>query len=151
MESRTPAWLETLKKVRGIEWIVLLIVLGVALALIAPSLTPQSSPETQRSPPLSVSIGSDEELRLGRVLSSVEGAGEVEVFLTYAEDSGKSSTAKPSQSVKGVIVVAEGAGDVALRIRLTDAVRAALDIPVSRIEVLPMKASPTQAQQMRGE
>lgn len=45
--------------------------------------------------------------------------------------------------VRGVIVVAEGAADVNVRMDLQRAVRAVLDIPLSRIEVFERSAQPT--------
>lgn len=44
--------------------------------------------------------------------------------------------------VRGVIVVAEGAADVSVRMDLQRAVRAVLDIPLSRIEVFERSAQP---------
>lgn len=46
--------------------------------------------------------------------------------------------------VRGVIVVAEGAADIEVRIDLQRAVRAVLDIPLSRIEVFERSAQPNQ-------
>ncbi len=47
--------------------------------------------------------------------------------------------------VRGVIVVAEGAGDIAVRMQLQNAVQTALDIPASKVDVLPMAPQPTPA------
>ena len=46
--------------------------------------------------------------------------------------------------VRGVIVVAEGAADIEVRLDLQRAVRAVLDIPLSRIEVFERSAQPNQ-------
>jgi stage III sporulation protein AG len=46
--------------------------------------------------------------------------------------------------VRGVIVVAEGAADVSVRMDLQRAVRAVLDIPLSQIEVFERSAQPTK-------
>ena len=46
--------------------------------------------------------------------------------------------------VRGVIVVAEGAADVTVKLDLQRAVRAVLDIPLSKIEVFERSAQPNQ-------
>lgn len=43
--------------------------------------------------------------------------------------------------VQGVVVVAEGAGDVKVRMQLQSAVKTALDIPLDHIEVFPMQTT----------
>lgn len=65
-----------------------------------------------------------EEDRISRVLSSIAGAGQVDVAVYY-EDS------LPC----GAVVVAEGAGDAAVQIRLVSAVRTLLGIEQERIAV----------------
>ncbi len=65
-----------------------------------------------------------EEARIGRVLSAMDGAGRVEVAV-YCEDS------VPC----GAVVVAQGAGDVGVRIRLTDAVSTLLGLDATRVAV----------------
>lgn len=67
---------------------------------------------------------SSEESRISRVLSAIEGAGTVEVAVYY-EDS------LPC----GAVVVAEGAGDVAVQLRLTSAVTTLLGIGQDRVAI----------------
>jgi len=123
------------------------------------------------------------EQRLKQVLSSIRGAGRVEVMITYETskelvpamsvdtninhseniaDSGRSSSSqqetqstKPATisgnggsepivlmerqpTIRGVIVVAEGAADVAVRLNLQHAVQTVLDVPASNIEVFEL-------------
>lgn len=67
---------------------------------------------------------STEESRISRVLSTIDGAGTVEVAVYYEE------------SVPcGAVVVAEGAGDVAVQLRLISAVTTLLGIDQSRVAV----------------
>jgi stage III sporulation protein AG len=128
---------------------------------------------------------SEEELgqRLEEILTQVEGAGRVQVLVTYeagpeivpavktdtqsnssdggGSQSSSNSTQKGSEPVvvqgkngtepmvlmtkepviQGVLVVAEGASELDVRLRLAQAVQVALQIAPSRIEVLPMNIS----------
>lgn len=127
----------------------------------------------------------DLEGRLKRVLSSIRGAGRVEVLITYesgtelvtamsknvnsnrseTSDGDKTSTntqttevsepatvngaggnepiilVEKQPVVRGVIVVAEGAADIRVKLDLQRAVTAVLDIPLSRIEVFELSAA----------
>lgn len=67
-----------------------------------------------------------EEARLARVLSSMEGAGRVEVAVFHQEES-----ALPS----GAVVVAQGADDVGVRLRLTRAVCTLLGLESTQVDV----------------
>lgn len=68
--------------------------------------------------------GSSEESRISRVLSAIQGAGTVEVAVYY-EDT------VPC----GAVVVAEGAGDVAVQLRLLSAVTTLLGINQDRVAI----------------
>lgn len=72
------------------------------------------------------------EKRLERVLSEINGAGDVRVMITYetVEDG--------SERVAGVIVVAEGAANMSVKMDLIYAVRAVLGIEQNRIEIFEM-------------
>jgi stage III sporulation protein AG len=120
------------------------------------------------------------ETRLERILSQVEGTGQVKVLVTYetgpeivpavktdtqsntSENSGQDSRTtsitensepvvvqgkngtepmvltQKEPVVLGVLVVAEGASSLSVRLRLMQAVQVALQIAPDRIEVLPM-------------
>ncbi len=68
------------------------------------------------------------EARLERVLSAVEGAGEVRAMV--AEEGG---------AVAGVVIVAAGAEDVGVRLSLMQAARALLGVELDQIEVIQMR------------
>lgn len=72
------------------------------------------------------SAGDAGESRISRVLSGIDGAGQVEVAVYYEET-------VPC----GAVVVAEGAGNVAVQLRLTSAVSALLGLAPERIAVYP--------------
>lgn len=75
----------------------------------------------------------EEEQRMSDILSEVKGVGDVKVMLTYGEDE------RGESSVKGVVVVAQGAGDIITKNKIITAAQSAFDIPVSRITVLESK------------
>ena len=70
----------------------------------------------------------DEEARIARVLSEIAGAGSVSVTI-YTEDS------HPC----GAVVVASGAEDIAVRLRLQEAVTTLLGLDSCRVAVYPRK------------
>ena len=65
-----------------------------------------------------------DEARLSRVLSAMAGAGTVDVAIYYDD-------AVPC----GAVIVADGAGDAAVRIRLTGAVTTLLGLDQSRVAI----------------
>lgn len=64
------------------------------------------------------------EARISQVLSGIEGAGSVDVVLCYT-----------GEVPCGAVVVAQGAGDIAVQLRLASAVSTLLGIPQDRIAV----------------
>ena len=73
---------------------------------------------------------STEEGRISRVLSAIDGAGAVDVAVYYEE------------SIPcGAVVVAEGAGDVGVRLKLISAVTTLLGIGQSRVSVYEREGS----------
>ena len=78
-----------------------------------------------------------EEKRLSRALSSVSGAGSVRVTLYYAPKEGTFSSA--AQRPVGAVAVAQGAGDIAVRLNLTQALMRLLDLDAQSVLVLTME------------
>ncbi len=130
---------QRLKSIRHVEWIVLLIVVGIAGSVLM-----------QEGAPLQSSNTTDLEKRLAHVLSAVEGAGRVEVIVhTLAEEPaqtvgafGTVSAQKAGEKPSGVIVVAEGAERLQVRLDLARAVQTLLGLPASAVEVLPKQKPP---------
>lgn len=75
------------------------------------------------------------ETQLEEILSCIEGAGRVKVMLTYLENTG---TEDASTEVCGVIVVAEGGANFAVRQTLIAAVSTVLGIDEKCVEVFVM-------------
>ena len=103
------------------------ILLTAAIAIIALNLL--LSGTSGRKQILDGNGGTEE--RLCSVLSSIEGAGDVEVMVEYDSQ----------DQVKGVIVLAEGAGSSIVAGKLTDGVATLYDIPASSVIVFEKKKS----------
>lgn len=101
--------------VRARTWALLALLAVAALVLLAPGVRTSD-------------VRSETEARLERVLSEVEGAGRVKVMVFEGTD-----------GQTGVLVVAEGARDVGVRLRLQKAVQTVLGIDNARIDVSPME------------
>lgn len=116
-----------------------------------------------------------EEDDLVRVLSSIRGAGDVQVMITYESEpvlepayessystsntqedsrttSNETETKRPSSSqsdglvltqkrpeVRGVVVIAQGASDIQVKMELAQAVQTALGVSASKVDVFEMK------------
>ncbi|MBQ7785852.1 MAG: hypothetical protein IJ381_06870 [Clostridia bacterium] len=83
-------------------------------------------------------IQTDLEQRIGRALSSMEGAGKVIVVLrtdrTAQEKTGKSKT--ETETVVGAIAVAQGADNPLIVVELQEALCALLGLPASAVSVV---------------
>ena len=75
----------------------------------------------------------DDERRFCDMLSRMKGVGEVSVMITY-EAADQTDT-----GVQGVMIVAQGAGDVVVKNHLTDAAQAVFGLPANRVTVLESK------------
>lgn len=82
---------------------------------------------------------SQQESRLAQVLSAMEGAGRVEVAIYYE---GSAEEAVPC----GAVIVADGAGDVGVQLRLTRAVTTLLGMDASRVEVFQREGGSSHGQ-----
>jgi stage III sporulation protein AG len=161
-------------------------VAGIAIiAFILTSLNTGSQPQAKtdsssnQQTAAQSKTGTDLETQLEQILTQVQGAGQVQVMVTYESGpeivpavktdtqnsstdstSGQNTTSTTQNSepvtvqgkdgtepmvllqkepvVLGVLVVAEGASNLEVRLRLMEAVQVALQIAPDRIEVLPM-------------
>lgn len=80
------------------------------------------------------------ESRLERVLSAVEGAGQVRVMIRESGGEAVSAfSAGQPAGAEGVVIVCEGAGDLRVRLALEQAAQALLGVEYSRIQVVKME------------
>lgn len=115
-----------LKSVKHIGLIALLGICAILLLLIGFTSAPS---ETEGG-------GSDLEKQTAAILSEIEGVGKVKVMIAVEA---KSDVFSGGESIKGVIVVAEGADDMDVRVKLMKAVQTLLKINIDCIEIFTMK------------
>ncbi len=87
----------------------------------------------------SAGTASQEERRIAEVLSAITGAGKVEVALFYEKAQADGFGGAEAQKPTGAVVVAQGAGDMAVRLSLIRAVRTLLGLPESAVDVFVME------------
>lgn len=117
------------KKFEGAVYLVLLALLG----LLYLSLRGGGTEGTKKADPINDGV----ESRLEQTLSCMRGVGDVRVMLTYREAS-EEQTEKSGREVQGVIVIAEGAENVATRLRIQNAVQTVLGIEAEQVDVFEM-------------
>lgn len=100
-----------------------------ALCLLVAALTLAGSTNT--------ATATREEQRMAEVLSAIAGAGKVEVALFYAD--GERTAYSEASRPTGAVVVAQGAGDMGVRLQLIRAVRTLLGLPENAVDVFVME------------
>lgn len=107
---------EALKGARKLEWVLVLILVAIAVVIL------------MEQGNTSDSIASEDELRLEKLLLQIDGCGRVSVLLSGKEG-----------EYTGCVVVAEGADDVHIFLKLQRAIQTATNIPVENIEIISME------------
>lgn len=158
------AWLEKLKGIKHIEVIVVLVFAAMA-ALVVFGFGGSTEEGSQTSD--LQQYGKDLEARMASVLGQIEGAGKVSVLLwfesgseivpAYSEDvtdNGTTTTEKKTlvlvggkpvvlteitPKVGGVVIVAEGADNVKVKLELLKAVNALLKVDAADVEIFTMQ------------
>ncbi|MGI5908340.1 MAG: hypothetical protein ACOX8O_06885 [Christensenellales bacterium] len=176
--------LRSLKGKKGLDTVIIIVIIAaIAFIYFTSFAPPAGSGEPSPAPTPQQAQAAGIEQRLARVLSSISGAGEVEVMVTYESgsqlvpamntktqtdtqeqnQSGNQSTTKSETTsnelvtvqkegsseavvlredqpkVRGVVVIAKGAGDISVRMQLAQAVCTVLDVDPSQVEVFVMK------------
>ena len=127
MKDMLAKWREAWAKLRRDGGLLLVIAGAAGLCL----LLPQSGQKQ-------AATASEEELRLASVLSSMAGAGKVEVVVRWAEEA--ATVTQPGTRVPlGAVVVAQGAEDIGVRLKLIRAVTTLLDLEPGAVEVFAME------------
>lgn len=119
-----------LKKIRGIKNIRLIaaiFIIAVALIIYSNVAADRAAADRTAGAP-ETSMDSDES-RLAGILEGLDGVGRVETMITRGED----------DEVVGIIVIAEGAEDIATRLRLLSAVTTAMGVDKQIVNVYTMK------------
>ena len=175
----------SLKGKKGLDTIIIIIIIAaIAFIYFSSYVAPGGTEEPEPSDPITAQPETaDVEQRLSEVLSSIQGAGKVEVMVTYESgtelvpavntqtqtdveeqdnQNGNQTTKSENTSselvtvqndgnseavvlredeptVRGVVVIAQGANDVTVRMQLAQAVCTVLDVDQSNVEVFVMK------------
>ncbi|MBQ3575732.1 MAG: hypothetical protein IJA26_08670 [Clostridia bacterium] len=106
--------LETFKSARKIEIVLLVVFVAAALVFVM-----------EKGTFVPAAAGEDE-IRLQRLLSQIEGSGDVSVMLSSG-----------AGGYTGCVVVADGAADMRVIIKMQRAIQAAVNIPPENIELIP--------------
>lgn len=122
---------QKLKSIKHAEWILLLFAAGMLVLYFSSG---------------GVQAQDTAEQRLSKVLSRIEGAGSVHVFIsyddiqesTYAFSLSAGANGSETGKIKGVVIVASGAGDTAVKLKLAEAARTALGVDASCVSVYKM-------------
>ena len=117
---------------------VIYILLGVLLLIICIP----TGPMTEQSVVASSNQENESlEYRLKRVLSVMEGVGEVEVMITTeGEEVSLFATETKTEKVSGVLVVAEGAGNATVEMRISEAIKALFSVDSHKISIVKMSS-----------
>ncbi len=92
--------------------------------------------------PVNVSLKTDEELRLSKMLSEIAGVGKNHVMITWQEREETVSvfSSEPQiRKIQGVIVAAEGASNDVIKLAITEAVTSIYGIPTSSVMVFQLE------------
>lgn len=121
-------------KEKGSKYIVFILLGLLVLVLAIPTSEIDNTADTKTTNQVTES---DLEAQLTRVLSAMEGVGEVEVMITLeSTESSLFGTDSGTGKVCGVVVVAEGAGDAVVETRISNAIKALFSIDAHKISIV---------------
>lgn len=120
-------WLARFKSLRAAPWLLALFCCGMALLLL-PVGNGSSAGMTE------------EEQRFSATLSQIAGAGSVRVSIYYAQEA--SAFGSAGRRPVGAVIVAQGAGDVTVKLNLLRAAETLLGLAPSQVDVFLMEEKP---------
>lgn len=123
---RNSGIVKKIKSIKNIRIIAAIFIIAVAL-LIYSSVATGNAARTASSDEQSTEMDEDES-RLASILEGLEGVGRVETMITREDD-----------TIVGILVIAEGAEDIAVRLRLLSAVTTAMGVDKQIVNVYTMK------------
>ena len=119
-------WREKIKGWKAGPWVLLAVLCAAAYLMAALPLTPgTAAPMTE------------EERRFSATLSRIAGAGEIRVSIYYAQAA--AAFGSGGRTPVGAVIVAQGAGDVGVRLNLLRAAETLLGLSAAQVEVFPME------------
>ncbi len=118
-----------LSKIKNIQLLAFVIIISVGLIIYSSVVSNRNkSTANVSNGTVSTVVMNEQEQRLANMLQSIKGAGKVKAMISQTD--GK---------IVGVIVVAEGADDITVMLRLMDATQIALNIDQKIVEVYKMQ------------
>lgn len=123
---RNSGIVKKIKGIKNIRIIAAIFIIAVAL-LIYSSVATGNAARTASSDEQSTEMDEDES-RLASILEGLEGVGRVETMITREDD-----------TIVGILVIAEGAEDIAVRLRLLSVVTTAMGVDKQIVNVYTMK------------
>ncbi len=120
---KNSGFFKKLKSIKNLRIIIIIFIIAIGLIIYSSVMTSLSAKDDGAT-----SVMTSDEQRLSAILSNIDGAGEVETMITQSD--GK---------IVGVIVIADGARDIAVRLRLMDAASTALGIDKNLVNVYTRK------------
>lgn len=124
---RNNSFVKKLRGIKNIQIIVAIFIIAIALIIYSSVSTSLKTKSDTATSGISSSM-SEQEQRLSAILSRIEGAGEVEAMITQNDG-----------EIVGVLITAQGANDITVRLRLLDAAATALGVSKQVINVYSRK------------
>ena len=118
-----------IKKLRGVKNIKLIAAAFILAAALLIYSTVAGAVSERRGDAETAAVMNDEEQRLAAVLSGIDGAGSVETMISRGTEG----------EITGVLVIAEGAEDITVMLRLMSAAATALGVDRKLVDVYSMK------------
>ena len=120
---------KVVKKITSLpSWKIFLLLLIIGLAFLIIGKTLASTKPTSANNTTETTVKTEQEEKLAGILSEMEGAGEVEVIIFGKDDA------------TGVLVLAEGADDPIVKIKIKQAVKTVMQTDDSKIKIEKKKS-----------
>lgn len=114
-----------LKKIKNLQLIAAVFIIAVALLIYSGVASKSKSTDVEQ---VSQSVMDEEEQRLSKILGGIEGAGTVETMITRKDG-----------EIVGILVIAEGAEDISVMLKLLSATTTVMGVDKSIVDVYAMK------------
>ncbi len=124
VKTEAKGFIKKLKGIKNLQIIVVIFIIAVALIIYSTVTAAKSA----GSPQTVGSVMTSDEQRLSAILSNIDGAGKVEAMITSADG-----------TITGVLVIADGADDITVRLRLLEATATALGVSRNVVNVYSRK------------
>lgn len=125
VKSTASGLMKKLKGIKNLQIIAVIFIIAVALIIYSTVMTTKEKNDVKT---ISSAVMTSEEQRLSSILGNIDGAGKVETMIT-----------SQNGEIVGVLVIADGADSIMVRLRLMDATATALGVSKDKINVFSRK------------